>query len=193
MMFWLAYCMIRRPVVVSPVNAILAMRGDDARGLPASTPKPLTMLRTPSGIRSPMISTSLRIDQGVCSAGLRTIALPAARAGASFHTAMRIGKFHGMICPTTRTALPLSHVSMTAIASRCSSMRSAILSRTLARSATDVRPHAGAARCAASRAASMSSAVPRAMLVKTWPVTGVGLSKYSPLTGSVQRPPIQWP
>ncbi len=30
-------------------------------------------------------------DAGVCSAGLRTTALPAASAGASFHVAMRIG------------------------------------------------------------------------------------------------------
>ena len=30
MRFWLAYCMIRRPVVVSPVKAIFAMRGLDA-------------------------------------------------------------------------------------------------------------------------------------------------------------------
>ena len=49
MMFWLAYCMISRPVVVSPVKAILAIRLEDASGLPASTPKPLTTLRTPGG------------------------------------------------------------------------------------------------------------------------------------------------
>ena len=36
-----AYCMISRPVVVSPVKAILAIRLDEASGLPASTPKPL--------------------------------------------------------------------------------------------------------------------------------------------------------
>ncbi len=99
--FWLAYCMISRPVVVSPVKAILEIRGDEASGLPASTPKPLTMFTTPAGSRSPMISNSLRMLHGVCSAGLRTTALPAARAGASFHTAIRIGKFQGMICPTT--------------------------------------------------------------------------------------------
>ena len=93
--------MIRRPVVVSPVNAILRMRLLEASGLPASTPKPLTMLTTPAGSRSPMSSKSTRMETGVCSAGFRTTALPAARAGASFHTAMRIGKFHGMICPTT--------------------------------------------------------------------------------------------
>ncbi len=41
------------------------------------------------------------IVAGVCSAGLRTTQLPAARAGASFHAAISNGKFHGMICPTT--------------------------------------------------------------------------------------------
>ncbi len=48
-----------------------------------------------------MSSISSMIEAGVCSAGLRTIALPAARAGAIFHTAMSSGKFHGMIWPTT--------------------------------------------------------------------------------------------
>ena len=93
--------MIRRPVVVSPVNAILAMRGFDASGLPASRPKPLTTLSTPGGNRSPMTSISTRIEAGVCSAGFITTQLPAASAGASFHTAISSGKFHGMICPTT--------------------------------------------------------------------------------------------
>ena len=96
-----AYCMISRPVVVSPVKATLRMRGLDASGLPASVPKPLTTLITPGGSRSPMIDIRNRIDAGVCSAGLSTTQLPAARAGASFQTAMRIGKFHGMIWPTT--------------------------------------------------------------------------------------------
>jgi hypothetical protein len=89
--------MMRRPVVVSPVNATLAMRLFWASGLPASTPKPLTTLSTPGGRRSPMMSISTMIDIGVCSAGLSTMQLPAASAGASFHVAMRIGKFHGMI------------------------------------------------------------------------------------------------
>ena len=93
--------MIRRPVVVSPVKAIFAIRLLEASGLPASTPKPLTMLSTPPGSRSPISSASTRIETGVCSAGLSTTQLPAASAGASFHTAMRMGKFHGMICPTT--------------------------------------------------------------------------------------------
>ncbi len=101
MRFCDAYCMISRPVVVSPVNAILRMRLCCASGAPASMPKPLTMLTTPAGSRSPMISKRNRMLAGVCSAGLSTTQLPAARAGASFHVAIRIGKFHGMICPTT--------------------------------------------------------------------------------------------
>ena len=48
-----------------------------------------------------MSSASTRSDSGVCSAGLITTQLPAASAGANFQTAIRIGKFHGMICPTT--------------------------------------------------------------------------------------------
>ncbi|MNV70395.1 hypothetical protein D3C71_1633610 [compost metagenome] len=99
--FWLAYCMIRRPVEVSPVKAILAIRGLLASGLPASRPKPLTTLSTPGGSRSPITSISTRIDAGVCSAGLSTTQLPAASAGASFQAAISSGKFHGMICPTT--------------------------------------------------------------------------------------------
>jgi hypothetical protein len=38
---------------------------------------------------------------GVCSAGLSTTVLPHARAGPTFHAAMIIGKFHGMMPPHT--------------------------------------------------------------------------------------------
>lgn len=46
-------------------------------------------------------SMSVMMEVGVCSAGLSTTQLPAARAGASFHAAMSSGKFHGMIDATT--------------------------------------------------------------------------------------------
>ncbi|MCY1521839.1 hypothetical protein D9M68_566710 [compost metagenome] len=101
MMFCDAYCMIRRPVVVSPVKAILAMRLLEASGLPASRPKPVTTLITPGGRMSPISSISSRMPSGVCSAGLSTTQLPAASAGASFQAAISMGKFHGMIWPTT--------------------------------------------------------------------------------------------
>ena len=99
--FWLAYCMISRPVVVSPVKAILRIRLEEASGLPASAPNPLTTLSTPSGRMSAISSISSMIEAGVCSAGLSTTALPAASAGASFQVAISSGKFQGMIWPTT--------------------------------------------------------------------------------------------
>ncbi len=101
MMFWAAYCMISRPVTVSPVNPILAMRGLVASALPISPPGPVMMLITPGGTTSWMTSANLRIDQGVGEAGLITVQLPAARAGAIFHAAMSSGKLNGMIWPTT--------------------------------------------------------------------------------------------
>lgn len=72
-----------------------------ASASPASLPKPCTTLSTPGGSRSPISSSSTQMPSGVCSAGLSTMQLPAASAGASFHAAISSGKFHGMICPTT--------------------------------------------------------------------------------------------
>src|SRR5450756_253585 len=77
MRFSAAYCMISRPVVVSPVKPILAMRGLDARALPISPPGPVTMLITPAGTTSAITSASFRIDHGVGDAGLSTVQLPA--------------------------------------------------------------------------------------------------------------------
>ena len=73
-------------------------------------------------------------------------------------------------------------------------MRSAILLQDVASArSAEVRPQRGAAACAASRAASMSSAVPRATSVNGLPLTGEMFSKYSPLTGSTHSPPMKWP
>ncbi len=57
-------------------------------------------------------------------------------------------------------------------------MRSAILVRSSARSATEVVLQAGKAAQAASTARSTSAAVPRAISVNGLPVTGVMSSKY---------------
>ena len=48
-----------------------------------------------------MTSIRTMIAAGVCSAAFSTMQLPAASAGASFHAAIRMEKFHGMIWPTT--------------------------------------------------------------------------------------------
>ena len=39
------------------------------------------------------------------SAGFRTTVLPQTSAGQSFHAGMAIGKFHGVIAPTTPTGM----------------------------------------------------------------------------------------
>ena len=60
------------------------------------------MFRTPAG--SPAsISTSARFctETGTSEAGLNTTVLPATSAGASFQVGIAIGKFHGVISPTT--------------------------------------------------------------------------------------------
>lgn len=52
---------------------------------------PVTTLTTPGGRISPMISASLSVETGVVSEGLSTRVLPAAMAGAIFHTAIISG------------------------------------------------------------------------------------------------------
>ena len=99
--FCAAYCMIRRPVTVSPVKAIFAIRLLDASAMPTDAPGPVTTLMTPGGTTSSSTSMSFSSDHGVGLAGLITTQLPAATAGASFHAAISSGKLNGMICPTT--------------------------------------------------------------------------------------------
>ena len=48
-------------------------------------------LKTPLGSTEPMISAISTEEAGVVSEGLRTTVLPAASAGANFHTAIIIG------------------------------------------------------------------------------------------------------
>ena len=96
-----AHFKICEPTGVEPVKAIFAIRVLVARASPASAPKPLTILMTPAGNKSPISSISTKIEAGVCSAGFMTTQLPAANAGANFQQAINKGKFHGIICPTT--------------------------------------------------------------------------------------------
>ena len=100
-MFSVAYCITILPVAVEPVNAAFETFGLVTKVLPSSAPKPFTTFMTPAGNKSPINSIKTRIEIGVLSAGFSTTQLPAARAGASFHVAIRIGKFHGIICATT--------------------------------------------------------------------------------------------
>ena len=77
--------MISRPVTVSPVKAILAMRLLEASALPISAPGPLTTFSTPGGTTSPMTSAELedrprrragRLDHRAVAGGQRRGDLP---------------------------------------------------------------------------------------------------------------------
>ena len=71
---------------------------------PITLPRPITRLNTPGGMPERlMISASAQAQPGTRSAGLSTTQLPKASAGAIFHAGMAIGKFHGVIRPTTPT------------------------------------------------------------------------------------------
>ena len=91
----------------------------------------------------------------------------------------------------SRIGLPLSMASTGARASSFSSMRSAILLRTRARSAGAARPQASLAAWAASSASSMSSAVERAIVQTTDPSIGDTLSNFWPFTGGTHLPPMK--
>jgi hypothetical protein len=59
-------------------------------------------LRTPGGRpTSANMSTSNAAHSGVSSAGLNTAVHPEITAGAIFHRGIAIGKFHGVMSPTT--------------------------------------------------------------------------------------------
>jgi hypothetical protein len=93
---------IRRPTSVEPVNAIFATSSCSTSLCPHTEPGPATTFTTPSGIpaSSAIRSNSIAVS-GVSSAGLSTMVLPAASAGAIFQDAIVSGKFHGVIRPTT--------------------------------------------------------------------------------------------
>jgi hypothetical protein len=82
-----ATCM---PARTEPVMEAIAGVSCSIISRPVSR-SPHTTLKTPLGRISPMISASSTVEAGVVSDGLRTTVLPAAMAGANFHTAIIIG------------------------------------------------------------------------------------------------------
>ena len=70
------------PVATEPVKATQSTRSSATIAAPTS-PAPATRLTTPAGRWSKQ-PASARVESGVSSDGLQTVALPAASAGASF-------------------------------------------------------------------------------------------------------------
>ena len=95
---------ICRPTAQEPVNAIVWMRGSATSALPASSP-PGSRCSASSGTPPACsASTTALAHAGVCSAGLRTTALPVASAALTMPAAIASGKFHGAITPVTPRA-----------------------------------------------------------------------------------------
>ncbi len=91
-----------QPTPADPVNVISATRASSTRTSPISLAGPQTTLSQPAG-RPASTSSSARssADSGVCEAGFRTTAQPAARAGATLCATRLNGKLKGEIAPTT--------------------------------------------------------------------------------------------
>ena len=94
--------MMPRPTSVEPVNETLATPGCLTRPPPTSAPPPGMTLSTPGGRPASVASSAnLSAVKGVLEAGFRMTVLPQARAGAIFHRAWMMGKFHGVMAATT--------------------------------------------------------------------------------------------
>src|ERR1700730_7871957 len=92
--------MIAEPVALSPTKPIALMAGCSVGALPASSPIPCTVLRTPSGTPACLtICASRSAVTGDHSAGLCTTVQRAASAGAIFQVDSMNGVFHGVITP----------------------------------------------------------------------------------------------
>jgi len=90
------------PTFVPPVKAMRRMSGCLTSASPTTEPLPGSTLTMPSGTPAccAMRASSIAM-RGVISAGLNTMAQPAASAGAIFCASLAIGEFQGVIAPTT--------------------------------------------------------------------------------------------
>ena len=78
------------------------------------------MLTTPGGRPASIsVCTRLYVESGVSSAGLITQVFPETSAGNSFQLGMAIGKFHGVISPTTPTGMRTLMANLFCSSDRC--------------------------------------------------------------------------
>src|SRR5476649_483082 len=95
-------CISRRPTAVDPVKLSLRTVGLLVISAPISFGSPVTTLNTPGG--TPACSASIAnasAENGVASAGLRTMVQPSASAGPTLRVIIAIGKFHGVMAVQT--------------------------------------------------------------------------------------------
>ena len=87
---WAALPATSMPARTEPVIDTMSGIGCSTSARPVSR-SPQTTLNTPAGRNSAATSASSRVEAGVVSDGLSTTVLPAASAGAIFHTAIISG------------------------------------------------------------------------------------------------------
>ena len=89
------------PTSVEPVNASFLKPLCSSIYWPDLDPEPEMTLITPFGTISLISFISSSTLSGVEELVFNTLQQPEARTGASFHAAIKKGKFQGTICPTT--------------------------------------------------------------------------------------------
>ena len=110
-----------QPTSPEPVNVITRTRSSSTRTSPSSEAGPTTTLSQPGGRPASVASSARRsAESGVCEAGLRTTAQPAASAGASLCATRLSGKLNGEIAPTTPTGSRRVNASLPAPACEAS-------------------------------------------------------------------------
>ena len=90
-----------QPIGTEPVNVISFTRASSTRTSPISAAGPQTTFSQPAGNPASVSSSARRsADRGVCEAGFKTTAQPAASAGAILCATRLSGKLKGEIAPT---------------------------------------------------------------------------------------------
>ncbi|MNE91563.1 hypothetical protein D3C80_1891930 [compost metagenome] len=83
--------MMLAPVAIEPVSDTMRTFGWVTSGVPTLGPRPKRIFSTPAGNSSAASCARRRAVRGVCSEGLSTTVLPAARAGAIFQATIISG------------------------------------------------------------------------------------------------------
>ena len=97
-----AATLTRRPPDSPPVKATLRTKGCVTKASPTSAPKPVTTLINPAGNPAWVAkAANSSVEAEVYSEGLITTALPAAKAGATFHASNSNGEFQGVMQAVT--------------------------------------------------------------------------------------------
>mmetsp|Transcript_31412 Transcript_31412/g.57033 ORF Transcript_31412/g.57033 Transcript_31412/m.57033 type:complete len:246 (+) Transcript_31412:980-1717(+) len=92
------------PTAVLPVNPIFLTPWLEVNSSPMALASPTTMVKTSFGTPARMARFAKTMAvSGVDSAGFRTTGHPAAKAGATLRVIMLMGKFQGVMAPTTPT------------------------------------------------------------------------------------------